>query len=508
MNYVSTRDNGKKVTSAHAIATGIAPDGGLFTPSSLPTLTKDTILSLTKLSYAERAAEILSMFLTDFTKEELLDYANKAYSKEKFRYADGYKTDVPLDGVALKKLNDSEFVLELFRGPTCAFKDMALQMLPHLLTASLRKCGETRRACILVATSGDTGKAALEGFRDVDGTAITVFYPVDGVSDVQKLQMVTQEGNNVGVCAVYGNFDDAQTGVKKIFADESIREAMDKNNSFLSSANSINWGRLAPQIVYYISAYCDMVARNEVKLGDMVNICVPTGNYGNILAAYLAKHMGLPVKKLLCASNANNVLTEFITDGVYDRRRHFYQTLSPSMDILISSNVERLLYYISDGNDSFVAEKMAQLSNEGKYTLEGKPLERLRADFYGAYCDDVLTKETIKAVFDESGYLIDTHTAVAIHTARKYRSETGDNTKCIVASTASAFKFAKGVYEALGGRSDDCGDVELLQRLAERTGEPVPAPLCGLDKRVRRFDGVTEKEEMSSAVFSLLGLTQ
>ena len=504
MNYVSTRDNSKKVASAQAIAAGIAPDGGLYTPVSLPKLDEKTLADLTARPYAERAATILSMFLSDFTYEELLEYSHKAYSAEKFRYADGYKTDVPLDGVALKKLNETEYVLELFRGPTCAFKDMALQMLPHLLTASLRKTGETRRACILVATSGDTGKAALEGFKDVDGTAITVFYPVDGVSDVQKLQMITQEGNNVGVCAVRGNFDDAQTGVKKIFGDAEVRANLDAKGDFLSSANSINWGRLAPQVVYYVSAYCDMVARGEVKMGDKVNFCVPTGNFGNILAAYIAKQMGLPVGKLLCASNSNNVLTDFLTDGVYDRQRHFYQTLSPSMDILISSNVERLLYYISGGDDKFVAAKMAALSSEGKYTLEGETLDLVRSDFYGAFCDDAETKKTIKAIFDETGYLIDTHTAVAVSIARRYRAETGDMTKCVVASTASAFKFAKGVYEALGGETEGLGDVELLNRLAELTGEPIPAPLADIEKRQRRFERVADKSEMTDAVYDLL----
>ena len=504
MKYVSTRDNSKTVMAAQAIAAGIAPDGGLYTPVTLPSLDYEALLELSERPYAERAAEILSLFLSDFSYDELLDYAKKAYAPEKFRYADGYKTDVPLDGVALKKLNNTEYVLELFRGPTCAFKDMALQMLPHLLTASLRKTGEQRRACILVATSGDTGKAALEGFKDVDGTAITVFYPVDGVSDVQKLQMITQEGKNVGVCAVRGNFDDAQTGVKKIFGDAEVRANLDAKGDFLSSANSINWGRLAPQVVYYVSAYCDMVARGEIKMGDEVNFCVPTGNFGNILAAYIAKKMGLPVGKLLCASNSNNVLTDFLTDGVYDRQRHFYQTLSPSMDILISSNVERLLYYISGGNDKFVAEKMAALSADGKYMLEGDALASMRADFYGAFCDDAETKKTIKAVFDETGYLIDTHTAVAVNIARRYREETGDNTKCVIASTASAFKFAKGVYEALGGESEGLGDVELLNRLAERSGEPIPAPLADIDKRQRRFDRVVDKTEMVDAVYDLL----
>jgi len=504
MNYVSTRDNTKKVSAAQAIAAGLAPDGGLYTPVSLPTLDYEALMELAKRPYAERAAEILALFLADFTYEELLDYAKKAYAPEKFRYADGYETDVPLDAVALKKLNASEYVLELFRGPTCAFKDMALQMLPHLLTASLRKTGETRRACILVATSGDTGKAALEGFKDVDGTAITVFYPVDGVSDVQKLQMITQEGKNVGVCAVRGNFDDAQTGVKRIFADQTVRANLNSKGDFLSSANSINWGRLAPQIVYYISAYCDMVLRGEIKLGEPLNFCVPTGNFGNILAAYLAKQMGLPVGKLLCASNSNNVLTDFLTTGVYDRQRHFYQTLSPSMDILISSNVERLLYYISGCDDTFVAEKMAALSAEGRYALEGAALDAVRTDFYGAYCDDAATKATIKAVFDETGYLIDTHTAVAVHIARRYREETGDDTKCVIASTASAFKFAKGVYEALGGESEGLGDVELLDRLAELTGEPIPAPLAGIETRQRRFDRVVDKSEMADAVYDLL----
>ncbi|MBE6929486.1 MAG: threonine synthase [Ruminococcaceae bacterium] len=506
MNYNSTRGGTLAVPSARAIAEGLARDGGLYTPEKLVPLTDELMEELAGLDYAGRAARILGLYLTDFTSEELLTYAKKAYSAEKFAHPAGFDPTAPaVDGVAVRSLSKQEHVLELFWGPTSAFKDMALQMLPYLLTASLRKLGEERTACILVATSGDTGKAALEGFRDVPGTQIVVFYPNDGVSDVQKRQMITQEGENVGVCAVYGNFDDAQTGVKKVFSDPAIRETLDKNGRFFSSANSINFGRLAPQIVYYVSAYLDMVKSGAIARGEAINICVPTGNFGNILAAYFAKAMGLPVKKLICASNANNVLTDFINTGVYDRRREFFKTLSPSMDILISSNVERLLYYLADGDTAFVAGKMKELNENGIYTLDGEAAASLKADFIGYCCDDVQTRETIREVFGESRYLIDPHTAVAINAARRYRAETGDETPTLIASTASAFKFCAGVLDALTG-TPAADDFEAIETLSAVAGQPAPAPLTGLRGKTVRFAETVEKDALGATACRLLGV--
>ena len=499
MNYVSTRGTGEPVPSARAIAQGIAPDGGLYTPEALPAFSEGFLRSLAPLSYAGRAAKLLSLFLTDFTEPELLAAAEAAYAPDRFAYPAGYAPGVPLDGTALRTLNPYEHILELYWGPTAAFKDMALQILPHLLTASLKKLGEPRTACILVATSGDTGKAALEGFRDVPGTRIAVFYPAEGVSDVQKLQMVTQEGANVGVAAVQGNFDDAQTGVKRVFTDPAIRETLNERGCFFSSANSINFGRLAPQVVYYVSAYLDLCARGAVKMGDPVNICVPTGNFGNILAAYFAKRCGLPVQRLICASNANNVLTDFIGTGVYDRRRPFHRTLSPSMDILISSNVERLLYYI--GGADYTAARMKALNETGAYSVEK---ERL-ADFRGYFCDDTATKATIREVFERDRYLIDPHTAVAVNAFRRYRAETGDTLPCIVASTASAFKFCAGVLDALTG-TPAADDFEALDALAAVTGIPAPAPLSGLRGRAVRFTDVVPGEEIGAEALRLLGV--
>jgi threonine synthase len=390
-------------------------------------------------------------------------------------------------------------MLELWHGPTCAFKDMALQMLPHLLTASLRKNGERREVCILVATSGDTGKAALEGFKDVEGTRIIVFYPRDGVSDIQKLQMTTQAGNNVLVSAVAGNFDDAQTGVKAIFRDREFEKMLDGRGFFLSSANSINWGRLLPQIVYYISAYCELLKANRIKVGEKVNFCVPTGNFGNILAAWYAKEMGLPVNKLICASNRNNILTDFINTGVYDRNREFHTTISPSMDILISSNLERLLYALSSDVD--VSNYMSQLNETGKYAVSNEIKEAVNSDFAAGHCSDEDTKAEIKRVFKEYNYLMDTHTAVAYKVLRDYRQASGDMTASVVVSTASPFKFAEDVLDALGAKT---GYESPLKALTEATGVTSPVPLDGLEKRPVRFSECVEKSEMLGLVDSFL----
>ena len=497
MEYVSTRDKSRKVSAAYAIANGIAPDGGLYCPTSFPALTAEDWHALANLDYKGRSALVLGKFLTDFSAEELADYAAKAYADDKFGGA---------DTAPVVPLADGKHMLELWHGPTCAFKDMALQMLPHLLTASLRKTGETRTACILVATSGDTGKAALDGFHDVEGTRIMVYYPVDGVSPMQKLQMVTQEGKNVEVVAIRGNFDDAQSAVKRIFTDETVREGLDKDGMMLSSANSINWGRLAPQIAYYVSAYCDMVNAGTIQMGDKINICVPTGNFGNILAGYFAKQMGLPVHKFICASNRNNVLTDFFKNqGTYDRNRPFYTTDSPSMDILISSNLERLLFYISGQNDKVVSDLMGQLSRDGRYSLAKELFEKIAEDFDAGYCDDVQTAETIRKLWDEEHYLADTHTAVAVRVYENYRRTTLDKTPTVIASTASPFKFCRAVVEALGGKLER-DDVTQLDVLSQMTGMEAPAPLAALAGKQPRFDRVVPKEGILDTIDLLVKL--
>ena len=491
MEYVSTRDKSRKVSAAYAIANGIAPDGGLYCPTEFPALTAEDWHALANLDYKGRSARILGKFLTDFSGEELAQYAAKAYADDKF----GGKDTAPV-----VSLGEGKHMLELWHGPTCAFKDMALQMLPHLLTASLRKTGETRTACILVATSGDTGKAALDGFHDVQGTKIMVYYPVDGVSPMQKLQMVTQEGANVEVVAIHGNFDDAQSAVKRIFTDEETRAKLDRDGMMLSSANSINWGRLAPQIAYYVSAYCDMVKSGAVKMGEKINICVPTGNFGNILAAYIAGRMGLPVNKFICASNRNNVLTDFFKkDGVYDKNRAFYTTTSPSMDILISSNLERLLFFASDFDDKLVSDLMQRLTKDGKYQAPASVFETIAADFDAGCCDDEQAAQTIRALWENEHYLCDTHTAVAVRVYEDYRARTGDQTPTVIASTASPFKFCRSVIEALGGTLEK-DDVTQLDVLTGLTGVAAPAPLAALAGKQPRFDRVVDKSEILQTV--------
>ena len=494
MYYVSTRDHSLQYTPAQAIAQGLSRDGGLFLPVSIPKLPEGALKKMTGMTYQQRAQYIMSLYLEDFTAEELGQFAEKAYGPDKF--------DTP--AVApLKKVDDGTYCLEMWHGPTCAFKDMALQMLPYLLTASLKKNQEEKTVCILVATSGDTGKAALEGFKDVDHTKIMVFYPKDGVSDIQQLQMATQEGANVGVSAVVGNFDDAQTGVKTLFSDESLREELAQRGYFLSSANSINWGRVLPQIVYYISAYCDLLAQGAVTEGEPVNFCVPTGNFGNILSAFYAKEMGLPIGRLLCASNSNNVLTDFIATGKYDRNRPFYNTVSPSIDILISSNLERLLYLLSGGDDKLVAGYMKELSDTGCYQVSEEMRKKIQSVFVGGFSSEAETEATIGKMMDEHKYLIDTHTAVAFHVLEQYRKETGDQTKTVVASTASPFKFCDAVLDALNV-TDKATGTALLDQLAEVSGMPAPQPLATLKDKQVRFTSWTEKEQMRAVVTDFL----
>lgn len=495
MEYVSSRNKELRVSAAQAIAAGIAPDGGLFCPTAFPQLSHADFQALLGMDYKGRAAFILGKYLTDFSAEELTAFAYKAYADEKFGGA---------DTAPVVTLPDGRHVLELWHGPTCAFKDMALQMLPHLLTASLRKTGETRTCCILVATSGDTGKAALEGFADVPGTRIMVYYPVDGVSPMQKLQMVTQQGENVEVVAIEGNFDDAQSALKRIFTDADTARRLDEAGMMFSSANSINWGRLAPQIAYYVSAYCDLLASGRIRHGDKINICVPTGNFGNILAAYIAKQMGLPVGKLVCASNANNVLTDFFKQGgVYDCNRPFYLTDSPSMDIKISSNLERLLFFVSGQDDALVADLMKHLAQEGRYEVPAALREAIAADFDAGWCDDQATAETIRALYEEQGYLADTHTAVAFRVYEDYRRATGDQTPVVIASTASPFKFCKPVAAALGEQIETDGP-EQLDILSRLTGRPIPAPLAALAGRTPRFDRVVPKADILHTIDLLM----
>ena len=497
MYYLSTRGETKEVKSAQAIAHGLSNDGGLYVPESFPKLTLDKITELAKEPYSKRAAYIMSLFLTDFSIEELIKYTSDAYSvNEKSGFSH-------VEIAPLKKIDSNTHFLELWHGPTSAFKDMALQVMPYLLTASLGKSGESREICILVATSGDTGKAALEGFRDVNGTKIMVFYPKDGVSEVQKLQMTSQKGTNVNVVAVDGNFDDAQTGVKAIFSDEKLRDELDSRKCFLSSANSINWGRLVPQIAYYVSSYCDLLDRDEIKPGEKVNYCVPTGNFGNILAAYYSERMGLPVNKLICASNRNDVLTQFINTGVYDKNRPFYTTVSPSMDILVSSNLERLLYELSGKNGKIVASYMSSLSSDGSYKIPDNVQKELTRVFASGHCSEEDTAKTINNTFKNSDYLIDTHTAVAYKVLGDYRAATGDSTTSVVVSTASPFKFCEAVLDALGQASTK-KDISLIDTLSEVTGVAVPTPLAQLKGKESRFDKAVAIDGMKDAVIAFI----
>ncbi len=490
MNFISTRGaHAEGVSSAYAIKTGLASDGGLFMPESIPSFGENELASLISDSYPTRAAKILSKFLTDYTYEELLCDTNAAYSKEKFGQS----------AAPVTKVDENISMLELWHGPTCAFKDMALQIMPRLFVRAIEKCGEKKTALILVATSGDTGKAALEGYKDIDGTKIKVFYPVDGVSRIQKLQMQTQEGKNVSVNGIVGNFDDAQNGVKAIFSDEKIRKELDAENVFLSSANSINWGRLVPQIVYYVSAYCDMVKSGEIKMGDIIDVSVPTGNFGNIFACYIAKLMGLPIGKLICASNMNNVLTDFLTRGVYMKNRQFYTTISPSMDILISSNLERLLYVLTGKEKT--RKYMDELSKKGEYSLTKEEFDLVKENFAGYYATEEETMETIKTLFNDKNCLIDTHTAVAVKAAKDYIDENKAERKVLVVSTASPYKFANDVFRAITGKYPE-NEISALTELQTLSNVKIPAPLENLDKKSVLHTQIIEKTQMADATLT------
>lgn len=495
MMYTSTRDHSVKATAAQAITQGISNEGGLFVPEQLPKFGSDELTALVSQTYVERAVTVLSRFLSDFSEAEVRECAEAAYGSGRF---------LSPKVAPVHSLKDGVHILELWHGPTCAFKDMALQILPHLMRVSASKTSDGKEIVILVATSGDTGKAALEGFRDAAHTRILVFYPENGVSPMQKLQMTTQEGGNVGVCAIRGNFDDAQSGVKAIFTDPVMRGVLAEQGMMFSSANSINWGRLVPQIVYYFSAYCDLVASGAITMGDKVNVAVPTGNFGNILAAYYAREMGLPIARLICASNCNNVLSDFIRTGTYDRQRAFHTTASPSMDILISSNLERLLYHLSDGDATLVAELMQQLKETGRYTVPAALLEKLHALFSGGWCDDEATMKAIRKTYEEQGYLCDTHTAVAVSVCEEYRKETGDATPIILASTADPYKFSASVLHALGEDRADDDEFDKVDRLNALTGAPVPPSLAALKGRQPRFTQVCDRDTMEQTVRAML----
>ena len=475
MYFISTRGN-EKVTAAQAIVQGLAKDGGLFVPERFPQVTKEELDAMIPMSYAERACFVLSKYLEEYDKAGLLAACEKAYSKFEGK-----------DAAPLVRLDEGVYMLELFHGPTCAFKDMALTLLPYLLRAGSDMLGVKEQILILVATSGDTGKAALEGFRDAEGIKIMVFYPDDGVSKMQKLQMCTQEGGNVNVVAVKGNFDDCQTAVKKIFASEECKAQLKEKNTILSSANSINFGRLAPQIAYYFSAYLDLLSSDQIQPGEEVNFTVPTGNFGNILAAYYAKRMGLPVGKLVCASNRNNVLTDFIRSGKYKTAgRAFHKTMSPSMDILISSNLERLVFELSGRNAALTAERMRDLSQKGCYEISEEERQAMQKEFFASYATEDQTVECIYDLFTEIGYPMDTHTGVAMSVARDYfEKEKDDKRNMVIVSTASPYKFPQDVLYALTG-NDVKDSFKGVKRINALTAMAIPASLAGLrDKPVR-----------------------
>ena len=492
--YASTRDANEKVTASQAILRGLANDSGLYVPTQIPTL-DIPMETLAKMSYQETAYAVMRRFFTDFTEEELKHCISSAYDS---------KFDT--EEIAPMVEADGAFYLELFHGSTIAFKDMALSILPHLLTTSAKKNQVKNDIVILTATSGDTGKAALAGFADVPGTKIIVFYPKNGVSPIQEKQMVTQKGDNTFVVGIHGNFDQAQTGVKQMFADAGLAKEMEAAGYQFSSANSINIGRLVPQIVYYVYAYAKLYANEVIAKGEQVNVVVPTGNFGNILAAYYAKNMGLPIGKLICASNENKVLFDFFTTGEYDKNREFMLTNSPSMDILISSNLERLIYRIAGNDARKNAELMKSLSEQGSYTISEEMKAQL-SDFYGNYTSEAETAAVIKALYEDTGYVIDTHTAVAAGVYDKYKAETGDvDTKTIIASTASPFKFTRSVMNAIDAKYDSWTDFELVDELSKIGNVAVPNAIEEIRSAEVLHNTVCEVNEMEATVKAFLGM--
>ena len=493
LHYKSTRNSELKVTASEAILKGLAPDGGLFVPEEIPKLDV-SMEQLKSMSYQEIAYEVMKLFLADFTEGELKGCIEKAY-------------DSKFDDEAIAPLVKVEdtYYLELFHGATIAFKDMALSILPHLMTTSAKKNQVKNEIVILTATSGDTGKAAMAGFADVEGTRIIVFYPKNGVSKVQELQMRTQKGANVDVVAIHGNFDNAQSGVKQMFEDQELaKELADKGYQF-SSANSINIGRLVPQVAYYVYAYTKLLANGEIKDGEKINVVVPTGNFGNILAAYYAKNLGVPIAKLICASNDNKVLYDFFQTGTYDKNREFVLTTSPSMDILISSNLERLIYLICGEDSEKTKELMEELKTTGKYTITPEMKEKL-ADFAAGYSTEEETAESIHDTYQKTGYVMDTHTAVAAHVCGQYRAKSGDQTKCVIASTASPYKFVKSVMSAIDAENANVDEFNLLPKLQEVSGVPMPQAIKDiLDAKVLH-DLECDADKMKDTVKGILGV--
>ena len=494
LKYVSTRNANETVTASQAILKGLADESGLYVPTEIPKL-KVSWEALSRMSYRALAYEVMRLYLTDFTEEELRTCIDRAYD-EKF--------DVP--EIAPLKEAGGAYFLELFHGATIAFKDMALSILPHLMITSARKNHVTDEIVILTATSGDTGKAAMAGFADVEGTRIVVFYPKDGVSAIQEKQMVTQKGNNTHVVGIHGNFDEAQTAVKQMFTDPELTNELQRAGFRFSSANSINVGRLVPQIAYYVYAYAQLVKAGVVQAGEAVNIDVPTGNFGNILAAYYAKCMGLPVKKLICASNENKVLYDFFRTGVYDKNRDFFVTTSPSMDILVSSNLERLIYQIAGEDARKNTEYMKALSAEGRYEITPQMRAQLN-DFYGGFCTQEETAQTIHDLYEETGYVIDTHTAVAAGVYRKYREETGDQTPTVIASTASPFKFPRAVVSAIDPDCEETEDFALIDRVSALSGVKVPQAVEEIRTAPIRHDTQCDVAQMPDTVRAFLGLS-
>lgn len=483
MIYISTRNKNERVSGPQAIVNGIAPDGGLYVPESFPQISKSDMTAMRDMSYAERAAFIIGKFLPEL-EGVLPAAAEKAYA----RFDEG-------DPAPVIQIDEDVFYMELWHGPTHAFKDIALTMLPYLLTESKKVLGDGQKTLILVATSGDTGKAALEGFKDVPGTEVMVFYPSDGVSPLQKLQMMTQAGDNVCVAGIRGNFDDAQTAVKKAFTSQELKTELSKSGRAFSSANSINFGRLVPQITYYFSAYLDILDAKRIGLGNPVNFVVPTGNFGNILAGYYAYRMGLPVGKLICASNRNNVLTDFFHAGEYSADREFYKTMSPSMDILISSNLERLLFEISGRDDTLTAARMNELKTTGRYTVTQQEREALGKLFYAGCAEEEAVETALCDLFDEYGYIADTHTSVATAVYNTYTAETRDETPTVIVSTASPYKFSRDVLKCLGESVPDDA-FKALYRLEALTALPVPDSLAGLQSAERRFTQVIDRSDI------------
>ena len=483
MQFFSTRDRNRVVSASQAIAQGLSDEGGLFVPQSFPQVDVQAICGL---EYPEMAAAIVGQYLTDYSQQFLAEAAKATYG-EAFGGKAGY----------LAPVSDSVYSLELWHGPTCAFKDYALQLMPKLLVEAKKNLNRTEKTLILVATSGDTGKAALDGYHAIPGVEIAVFYPTGGTSEIQRLQMATQEGENVAVYAVRGNFDDAQTGVKRVFGDGAIAAELAKRNIRLSSANSINWGRLVPQIVYYFAAYAQLLKAGTIAFGDKVDFCVPTGNFGDILAGYYAKQMGLPVGKLVCASNENNVLTDFLTTGTYTAKREFFKTTSPSMDILVSSNLERLLYHVT-GSDTEVAALMKSLAETGSYTVRPETLRTIQESFACGWSSEEQVAGEIRARYEQDGYLCDTHTAVAFHVAAQHKR---DGVPMVVLSTASPFKFPRSVLEALG-QTAPANDFEAMQQLEEITGRTAPASLSALRRKAARFNTVIDPAQIAQVALS------